>query len=242
MPVPLGPCIRSNGWSRAPTSTSVVCGPLPVELTPLPFRARAVTPSRRFSRISRLHRITPRIPPPRHTLVPSACSKKGTHDLHPEPWFRAVRTPDHGRRPARPSASGGTGARVHQPVRLRLRSGALPLRGVHSAGRRLCSAPGAGPAGGRWRVPPLRRRHGRTQADLDALRAPPPRPRPAGAAGTRTGGGRTRLLPDPSDHRTAPARGQGPLSGRRIPPALRSADPESIGPLPFEKHLETPTP
>lgn len=33
MPVPLTPCIHSSGWSSAPTSTSVACGPPPVELT-----------------------------------------------------------------------------------------------------------------------------------------------------------------------------------------------------------------
>ncbi len=48
MPVPLALCIHSSGWSNAPTSTSVECGPPPVELTPCaPARP---APFSRFSR------------------------------------------------------------------------------------------------------------------------------------------------------------------------------------------------
>ena len=74
MPVPLAPCIHSSGWSNAPTSTSVECGPPPVELTPCaPARPGAFSRSpAHFSRFARAftHAHTPPLKHPHSLQAP----------------------------------------------------------------------------------------------------------------------------------------------------------------------------
>ena len=119
-------------------------------------------------------------------------------------------------------------------------SPALPRRGVHPAARRAApAAAGTRRARRRWRLPPVRRGHGRAETDLDPLRPPPPRPRPArrrraGARRRRAGGSRRVYLT--TEPRQPEARGLYLATGY-TPLFDTGADPETIGPLPFEKHL-----
>lgn len=73
MPAPLAPCIRSSGWSRAPTSTSVECGPRRVRRLSEPTPC-ALSPSL-FPGLSRLASpVRPRAVDPVFTRVRHCCT------------------------------------------------------------------------------------------------------------------------------------------------------------------------